>query len=65
MTHNDKCKFCREYSTDGTLLGAHIAHTMGTDNEQEILENAIEEDRRLRWESLTGVPEEQAEWEST
>ncbi len=48
---------CREFSTDGTRLGAHIAHTMGTANEAEIAR---------MWKSgfESDVDAEQADWDS-
>jgi hypothetical protein len=39
--HEPTCQWpvvpCRKFSTDGTRLGAHIAHTMGTMDERAIL----------------------------
>ena len=55
---------CRRYSTDGTALGAHIAHTMGTSSEQDIIDSAWEDPRQAAIDSLTGMDAEQAEWES-
>lgn len=49
-------KPCRQFSTDGTLLGAEIAHTMGTTSEREIAEV-------WRPEFMSDVDEEQADWE--
>lgn len=68
MEHNDSCERvgkwfklaeCREFSTDGTALGADIAHTMGTMDEDEIVNTPIERDQEL-----TGMDEEQAEWDA-
>lgn len=54
---------CRAFSTDGTRLGAQIAHEMGTDSEEDII--AMGEAERLKREGrLTGMDEEQADWES-
>lgn len=69
MKHDQNCERrngyyvkaeCRTYSTDGTRLGAEIAHTMGTTSEEEIIQRAIAEERDI---PLTGMPEEQADWE--
>lgn len=76
MIHNEDCprkgkwydhKECREFSTDGTALGADIAHSMGTMDEREIQQRGVEEFRRVFDNSrhLTGMDEEQAEWESS
>lgn len=63
MKHAADCPWprgdpCREFSTDGTWLGAHIAHSMGTTSEKDIAKlnppNGI----------LTGMPEEQADWDA-
>lgn len=54
---------CRKFSTDGTRLGAQIAHTMGTTDEQEIIRMSEEESRDAASRSLTGVPIEQREFE--
>lgn len=50
---------CLRFSTDGTLAGAEIAHTMGTTSEEEIIRRGFER------EPLTGMDEEQADWEET
>lgn len=50
---------CREFSTDGTRIGADIAHTMGTMDEDEIVNTPIERDQEL-----TGMDEEQADWDA-
>lgn len=53
---------CREFSTDGTRMGADIAHEFGTTDEEEI--------KRIGWARherdipLTGMEEEQADWEA-
>jgi hypothetical protein len=64
--HDGNCAWpngepCRKFSTDGTRLGAEIAHTMGTTDEEEIIRRETE---RIRSEELTGMPEEQAEWDA-
>lgn len=48
---------------DGTRLGQVIAHTMGTNDENEIIENARRELRAEVEVNLTGMPAEQADWE--
>lgn len=50
------CRRCRAFSTDGTRLGQIIAHTQGTTSELTHREQIILD--------LTGMPEEQADWES-
>jgi len=72
MNHGSQCersgkwylsRECREFSTDGTAMGAIIAHLYGTDDENTI--EMIQEAER-RWEvqkNLTGMKEEQADWE--
>jgi hypothetical protein len=74
MKHDDNCPKkngwyvnpeCAAFSTDGTRLGAHIAHTMGTTSEEAIIYKALTNtdvapDRDF---PLTGMPEEQADWE--
>lgn len=59
--HSPGCRWpaepCLEFSTDGTQLGAVIAHTMGTTSEAEI--TAMGKPSA----SLTGMAEEQADWE--
>ena len=62
--HSASCKYpngqpCRQFSTDGTLMGAHIAHTMGTTDEDEIAKMP----NILPFESF--VDEEQRDWEET
>jgi hypothetical protein len=60
--HDPGCKWpsaypCLSFSTDGTLMGARIAHAMGTTDEAEIARTppmAFESD----------VEAEQADWES-
>ena len=73
MDHNEDCprsgkwfqsRECQRFSTDGTALGALIAHTFGTMDEEEIKALQEEEDRNNRRQSLTGMVEEQADWES-
>lgn len=60
--HDSWCKWpqglpCRKFSTDGTLPGAEIAHTMGTMDEKE-----IQEDDRAPF--LSDVDAEQADWDA-
>lgn len=54
---------CLKFSTDGTRLGADIAHVMGTSSEDEIMSLAHEEYERKKRDALTGMSEEQADWE--
>jgi hypothetical protein len=60
---------CRKWSTDGTRLGADIAHTMRTADETEIA--AGDQDRLdegigigAARRALTGMAEEQADWDA-
>lgn len=67
--HHPWCRWpegrpCREFSTDGTYLGAQIAHTMGTTDEDAIREMAINDQRNAARQGLTGMAEEQADWEA-
>lgn len=55
---------CLRFSTDGTLMGAQIAHTMGTDDEEAIRAEAENDARNAAKQGLTGMDEEQADWES-
>jgi hypothetical protein len=55
---------CLRFSTDGSRLGADIAHTFGTTNEQEIIETESIGTVADNARHLTGMDEEQAEWES-
>ena len=73
MIHDESCprkgkwyvaKECREFSTDGTAMGAFTAHTMGTDDPAEIRRIGIEELRNMATRGLTGMDEEQADWEA-
>ena len=59
-----KAKECREFSTDGTAMGAVIAHTFGTTDEEEIQRIGDERDWSERRAALTGMEEEQADWEA-
>lgn len=68
--HAPGCRYpsgppCLEFSTDGTRLGAQIAHTMGTTDEQEIINctapGLAPEDRRTPFKS--DVDPEQADWD--
>lgn len=54
---------CANFSTDGTRLGAIIAHTFGTTSEEEIA-NMPAFGGGADGERLTGMLAEQAEWES-
>lgn len=76
MDHDENCpksgkwysrRECREFSTDGTALGADIAHSVGTMDEKEIQQRGVEEFRRMFDNSrhLTGMDEEQADWEAS
>jgi hypothetical protein len=56
---------CREFSTDGTSLGAEIAHSMGTDSEAEIIRQGWIAEDFNRQPDLTGMTEEQADWEES
>lgn len=65
MDHDNWCRWpdgrpCRKFSTDGTRLGADIAHTMGTTSELEIIEREAN-----RKPELTGMDAEQADWEAS
>jgi hypothetical protein len=68
--HDAGCKWerggepCRRFSTDGTRLGAQIAHTMGTDDEEVIRREGENDDRNARKQGLTGMTEEQVDWEA-
>lgn len=73
MSHDDDCQRsgkwyksaeCREFSTDGTAMGATIAHLYGTTDADEIAEAQREEERREREATLTGMADEQADWEA-
>jgi hypothetical protein len=63
MTHGEHCPTpyrgdCLTFSTDGTRIGVEIAHTMGTMDEDEIL------NRALSPTFMSDVDKEQADWES-
>lgn len=47
---------CLSFSTDGTRLGAQIAHSMGTTDERAIVDMA-------KGEFFTDIAAEQADWE--
>lgn len=73
MMHGDHCQTsgkwykrqeCREFSTDGTAMGATIAHMYGTTSEREIEIIQEWEERRERMALLTGMEEEQADWDA-
>ena len=72
MEHSEDCprsgkwynsKECREFSTDGTAIGATIAHTFGTTDEEEIQRIGAQRDKAEREALLTGMDEEQDDWE--
>jgi hypothetical protein len=56
---------CRQFSTDGTRLGAEIAHEFSTTDEEEIKETNETGTIRDNVKRLTGMDAEQPEWEST
>lgn len=73
MKHDENCprsgkwyksRECQRFSTDGTALGAVIAHQMGTMDEEEIKALVAEENRNAGKQALTGMLEEQADWEA-
>jgi hypothetical protein len=55
---------CRAFSTDGTALGADIAHTFGTTDEEAIKAEVDNDELNAQKQVLTGMEEEQADWES-
>lgn len=64
--HDPSCTYpvgapCTRFSTDGTALGAAIAHQMGTTDEEEIIE--IGRTSLDAKKHLTGMDEEQADWD--
>lgn len=69
-THDEHCPRpykgdCLKFSTDGTRLGVEIAHTMATDDEEEIIRSS--DLGSMAWvakNKLEGMDAEQAEWES-
>lgn len=69
-SHAPGCKWaeggepCRRFSTDGTRLGSQIAHEMGTTDEDAIARMGEDTITGAARASLTGMPEEQADWES-
>ncbi len=56
-------KECREFSTDGSGLGARIAHLYGTTCSKTIDMIQEAEMRADKFKHLTGMEEEQKEWE--
>lgn len=67
IDHGPHCKVpysraCAQFSTDGTRLGADIAHQFGTTDEDEIA-NMDEFGIPLATKNLTGMDQEQREWE--
>jgi hypothetical protein len=68
--HDPECDWdnggypCLQFSTDGTTLGAEIAHSMGTTSEREILAmRGGNPGIDITYGEMTGMPEEQADWE--
>lgn len=66
--HSDRCAWphglpCLNFSTDGTRLGAEIAHAMNLNREESIEALVRWQDERDKRERLTGMPEEQADWD--
>jgi hypothetical protein len=66
--HDPECKWplgppCIKFSTDGTRLGAEIAHTMGTTSEVLIAQGKAPNDDRPE-PFVSDVDEEQADWEA-
>lgn len=67
--HDPSCRWhdggapCRRFSTDGTRLGAQIARTMGTTDELAIAATARVDANNASQIPLTGMTEEQADWE--
>jgi len=60
--HDSWCRWpdgppCRSFSTDGTRLGADIAHTMGTTSEEEITASS-----HIPFSS--DIQAEQADWDA-
>lgn len=51
-------------STDGTWLGAEIAALYGTDDDDEIREIQRQQYEDEKQSHLTGMTEEQADWEA-
>lgn len=65
--HDENCAYeeggrpCLKYSTDGTSLGAWIAHTMGTTDEEQIVRDPLHKN----WPAYrSNVEAEQADWDS-
>ncbi len=52
---------CRKFSTDGTRLGAEIAHMMGTTSEVDIIRMGREKQQSA---FVSDVDAEQADWDS-
>lgn len=50
---------CRRFSTDGTALGADIAHTMGTTDEAAIVRDGLGTPL-----FVSDVQEEQSDWDA-
>jgi len=63
--HSPWCKWpngpaCRLFSTDGTAIGAEIAHSMGTTSDAEIILSGMYERQSA---FVSDVEEEQADWD--
>jgi hypothetical protein len=56
-----KLKECQAFSTDGTVMGAVIAHQFGTTDDDKIIRMEAQAKREA---TLTGMDEEQADWEA-
>jgi hypothetical protein len=68
MLHDPKCTWplgqpCIKFSTDGTRLGAEIAHTMGTTSEVIIAQGKAPNDDGPE-PFVSDVDAEQADWEA-
>jgi hypothetical protein len=74
VKHDESCprsgrwyvkKECNAFSTDGTGMGALIAHSFGTTDEAEIMRRHASADvAPERDNPLTGMAEEQADWDA-
>lgn len=66
--HDAICRYpagppCRKFSTDGTRLGADIAHEFGTTDEREIAETNAIGTLSYNAKLLSGMDAEQVDWE--
>jgi hypothetical protein len=57
-------KPCLRFSTDGTLMGAEIAHTMGTTSEVVIAQGKAPNDDTPLPPFTSDIEAEQADWEA-